>query len=216
MDAAVLQILLAVLENGDLLGARKVRGLHAALVGGCDIRHQHGAVAADLAAAGQTPAGFIFLVGDMAGGDGVHLALNKLHAAFAAGAVAGAGGVNGHIGTAGQLQQVITGVAFDYNGASALNLEGYFHVVKFLSDFYCRAGVHPRRTHRRREQAPALRFVNWEVSRREGQCPSLFVPLRQYQTGLATNGVTVSSAPKSRHCQRRLAAYIRGSRPRTG
>ena len=63
----------------------------------------------------------------MAGGDAVELALQQLHTAFAAGAIAGAGRIDGHIGSSGQLQQIITGIAFYNDGTTAFNLEGYFH-----------------------------------------------------------------------------------------
>ena len=129
-NAAFLQLCLAILKNGDLLGRGKVSGLHPALVSGGNVRHQHGAIGDHLAVAAQAPAGIIFFVGDMAGGNGIHFAVQQLHTALAAGAVTGAGGVDGHIGTAGQLQQVITGVTFDLNRAAALDLEGYFHLWK--------------------------------------------------------------------------------------
>ena len=126
-DAAFLQLSLAILENGDFLRGAEVSGLHAALVSAGDVGHENGAVAHNLGVAGQTPAGVIFLGGDMAGGDGFNLALNQLHATFAAGAVAGTGGIDGHVGAASQFQQVITGVTFNLNRGRALNLEGYFH-----------------------------------------------------------------------------------------
>ena len=132
-DAAFLQLSLAILENGDFLGRAQVSGLHAALVSAGDVGDENGAVAHNFGVAGQTPAGIIFLGGDMAGGDGFNLALNELHAAFAAGAVAGTGGIDGHVGAASQFQQVITGVTFNLNRGRALNLEGYFHQNSFLS-----------------------------------------------------------------------------------
>ena len=64
----------------------------------------------------------------MAAGDGVYQTFQQLHPAFAAGAVAGAGGVDGHIGHTGQGQQVIAGVAFNHNRGSVFYLESYFHV----------------------------------------------------------------------------------------
>ena len=128
-DAAGLQIILGILKNGDLLGGGQVGGLHAGLVGGGNVGHQHGAVAHHLGVAAEPPARGKFLVGDMTAADGVQFALDELDTALAAGAVAGAGCVDGHIGTAGQFQQIITGVAFNDNRAAALNLEGYFHRV---------------------------------------------------------------------------------------
>jgi hypothetical protein len=59
----------------------------------------------------------------MAGFDGIQLALGELHPAFAAGAVAGAGGIDGNIGSSGQLQQIIAGVALDGNALSAFNIK---------------------------------------------------------------------------------------------
>ena len=52
--------------------------------------------------------GFSFL-----GRNRLHLAFQQLHAALAAGAIDAAGRINGHIGPTGQLQQIISGVAFD-------------------------------------------------------------------------------------------------------
>ena len=126
-DAAFLQSRLAILKNGDLLGAAEVCGLHSGLVGAGDVRHEHGAVGDHLAVTAEPPAGIIFLVGDVAAGNGVQLTLDQLHTAFAAGAVAGARGIDGHISPSCQLQQIISGVAFNLNRASALDLEGYFH-----------------------------------------------------------------------------------------
>ena len=137
MDAAGFQIVLTLGKNRHFLGAAKVGGLHAGLVGAGNIRHEHGAVGAHLGRAGQPPAVAIFFIGDMAAPGGFQVALHELHAAFAAGAVTGAGGVDGHVGPTGQLQQIISVVAFDDNGACALDLEGYFHGIKFLSR-YCR------------------------------------------------------------------------------
>ena len=65
----------------------------------------------------------------MAALDGIQLTLDQLDPAFAAGAVAGAGGINGHIAAAGQLQQIITGVTFKNNRGRALDLEGNLHGI---------------------------------------------------------------------------------------
>ena len=51
VDAAFPELILAVLENGDLLGGRQVGGLHPALVGGGDVRHKNGAVGQHLGVA---------------------------------------------------------------------------------------------------------------------------------------------------------------------
>ena len=69
----------------------------------------------------------------MAGGDGIYFALNELDAALAAGAVTGAGSVDGHIAAAGQFQQIVALITFDNYGVSTLNLEGYFHILEVLS-----------------------------------------------------------------------------------
>ena len=61
---------------------------------------------------------------------GFQLSLNQLDTAFAAGAVAGARCVDGHIGPPGQFQQIISGVAIDGYGIGSLDLEGYFHTRK--------------------------------------------------------------------------------------
>ena len=103
------------------------------LVSAGNIRHKNRAVPHDFAVAAQPPACFIFLVSDMAALKSLQLTLDELDPALAAGAVAGTGSVDGHIGPPRQLQQIITGVTFNANGASALNLEGYFHAWKFLS-----------------------------------------------------------------------------------
>ena len=75
----------------------------------------------------------ILFGGDVAGLDGLHLTLDELDPALAAGAVTGAGGIDGYIGPASQLQQIIALVTFDHNRVSTLNLEGYFH--RFGSPF---------------------------------------------------------------------------------
>ena len=62
----------------------------------------------------------------MTGLDTVQTAFDELYPAFAAGTIAGAGSVNGHIGPAGSFQQVIPGVAGDGDGSSALNFENHF------------------------------------------------------------------------------------------
>ena len=132
-NAAFLQLILAVLKNGNLLGAAQIRSLHPALVGGCNIRHKYGAVPYYLTIAGQPPAGLKFFLTDVAGLDGLHLALHQLHPAFAAGAVTGAGSIDGHIGTTGKLQQIIPNIAFHCDFRRAFNLENYFCHRKILT-----------------------------------------------------------------------------------
>ena len=61
------QILLQPGKDCDLLSGGQVGGLHAALVGGSNVRHQHRHIGRHLAGAAQTPAGGIVLVGDMTG-----------------------------------------------------------------------------------------------------------------------------------------------------
>ena len=48
VNAALLQLALAGVENGDLLGAAQIGGLHPGLIGAGNIRDKHGAVANDL------------------------------------------------------------------------------------------------------------------------------------------------------------------------
>ena len=54
-DAAFFQSVLAVLEDGDLLGAGQVGSLHPGLIGRGNVRHQHGAVGENLTVAAQPP-----------------------------------------------------------------------------------------------------------------------------------------------------------------
>ena len=126
-DTAFPELILAILEDRNFPGRAEIRSLHAAAVGRCNIRHKHGAVKNHLTVAAQAPAGFEFCVRDMTALDGIQLTFNELDAAFSAGSVAGTGGIDGHIGPAGQLQQIVTCVAFHLNRVSTLNLEGYFH-----------------------------------------------------------------------------------------
>jgi hypothetical protein len=69
----------------------------------------------------------------MAGRNGFYLALNEFDTALTTGAIAGAGGVNGHIAAASQFQQIIALITFDNYGVSTLDLEGYFHILEVLS-----------------------------------------------------------------------------------
>ena len=123
VNAALFQLALAGVKNGDLLRAAQIGGLHPGLVGAGDVRNEHGAVADDLRAAAQAPAFGIFFVGNMAAGVGFQLSLHQLDAALAAGTVTGAGSVDCHIGTASQLQKVIADVAIDGNGLAAFDLK---------------------------------------------------------------------------------------------
>ena len=93
-----LDVRLELFKHGDFLAGAKVGRLHPALVGRGDVRHLHRHVRDDAAAAAEAPALVIFLLGDVAGGQGFEFSLQELYAAFAAGTVAGAGGVDGHIG----------------------------------------------------------------------------------------------------------------------
>ena len=67
IHARRLQILLQPGEDGHLLAGGQIRGLHAALIGGGDVRHHHGHVGADLAGTAETPTGGVVLIGDVAG-----------------------------------------------------------------------------------------------------------------------------------------------------
>ena len=70
----------------------------------------------------------------MPGLDAVQLSGGELHPALAAGAVAGAGRVNGNIGAAGQFQQVIPYVALGGNGLSAFDIKyDLWHGCSLLS-----------------------------------------------------------------------------------
>ena len=71
-------------------------------------------------------AGIVLFLGDMPGGNGLQFALQQLHTALAAGAVAGTGGIDGHIGPTGQLQQIVTGVALDADAFGAFDLKQDF------------------------------------------------------------------------------------------
>ena len=133
VQAAGFHVYLGIFKNRQFLGRGQISSLHTALVCAGNIRNEHGTIAEHLAVTGKPPAGFIFLVGDMTGGERIELSLDQLYTAFAAGAVAGARGINRHIGASCQFQQVITGVTFNVNGVSAFNLEGYFHLEIFLS-----------------------------------------------------------------------------------
>ena len=126
-DAAGAHGLLGLGEDGNFFRGAQVGGLHPGLIGGGDVRHQHGHVLDDPAGAAQPPAVGKFFVADVQGFGAFHRALHQLDPAFAAGAVAGAGSVNGYVGPAGQFQEIFTGVAFNDDRASAFNLEGYFH-----------------------------------------------------------------------------------------
>ena len=66
----------------------------------------------------------------MAGGDGIYLTLKELDPALAAGAVTGAGSIDGHIGSTSQFQQIVALITFNDYGGSSLDLEGYFHFWK--------------------------------------------------------------------------------------
>ena len=134
VNAAVLQVLLALVKNRHFLGAAQVGGLHPGLVGAGNVRHENGAVGNDLGGAGQPPALLVLVIADMPGGHGFQLALHQLDTALTAGAVAGAGCVNGHIGAASQLQKVVADIALDGNRLAAFDLEyDLWHKDKPLS-----------------------------------------------------------------------------------
>ena len=136
LNAAFLQGFLTFLEYRDFLGTGQVCGFHPGLIGRGNVRHQNRAVGQHLTIAAEPPALIIFLLRDMAAGDRLQLSLQQLHTALAAGAVTGTGCVNGHVGTARQLQQVISLITFNGDRAAALDLEGYFHSGKFLSEVF--------------------------------------------------------------------------------
>ena len=129
-NAAFPQVCLALFKDGNLLGRGKVRGLHTALVSRGNIGHKDHAIGNHFAVTAQAPAGFKFFCGDMAGGNGLQLTFDELYAALAAGAVTGAGRIDGNIAAASQFQQIITGITLHHNRVSTLNLEGYFHIRK--------------------------------------------------------------------------------------
>ena len=57
---------------------------------------------------------------------GFQVTLDELHPALAAGTVAAAGGIDGHICPAGNFQQVITGAAFYGYFGGTFNLKNDF------------------------------------------------------------------------------------------
>jgi hypothetical protein len=73
----------------------------------------------------------------MAGLDAVQLALHQTDPALAAGAIAGAGSINGHIGSSGQLQQIVAGVAVNGERLGAFDLENNLahHKISFYGDY---------------------------------------------------------------------------------
>ena len=122
-DTAFLKLALAGFKDGDFLGGGKVRGFHPGLVGAGNIGDKYDAVPGDLAAAAEPPARLIFLVRDVPGPEGIQLPGYQLHPAFAAGAVAGAGGVDGNIGPPCQLQKIASHAALHRNLGGTLNLK---------------------------------------------------------------------------------------------
>ena len=122
-NAAFLKLALAGFKNGDFLGGGQIGGFHPGLVGAGNVGNEYGAVPGDLAAAAEPPARFIFLVGDVPGPEGIQLPGYQLHPAFAAGAVAGAGGVDSHIGPPCQFQQIASHAAIHRDLGGALNLK---------------------------------------------------------------------------------------------
>ena len=145
-NAAFLKLTLTGFKNGDLLGGGKVRGFHSGLVGAGNIGDKDGAVVGDLAAAAEPPARFIFLVGNVPGPEGIQGSGNQLHPAFAAGAVAGAGGVDGDVGPPCQLQKIASHAALHRNLGGTLNLkDNLWHIktcfLPFLLPVYHRNAV---------------------------------------------------------------------------
>ena len=122
-NAAGFQLRLAFFENSHFLRTGKVGGFHTALISGSNIRNKDGAVAGDFAVAAQTPAGVKLFLRNVAAGEGVQLTINQLHTTLAAGAVTGAGGIDGHIGPSCQFQQIVADLGFDHHGGSAFDLE---------------------------------------------------------------------------------------------
>ena len=105
-DPGRLEAMLYVVKGVTDGGVIQIGGADTVLEGGGGVRDLHHGVAGDGAAAGQPPALGEIILGDVAGGGGVGLTLQQPEAAFAAGAVSGAGGVNGDAGPAGYVQQV--------------------------------------------------------------------------------------------------------------
>ena len=133
VDPGGLDIGLQLLKNGDLRAGGEIGRFHAALVGGRDIRHQYGHIAGDLACAAQPPSGCVVLLGNVARGIAVHLALDQLHAALAARAVAAARRVDGDVGAACGLQQGGTRRDGDHDRLRVIfKLENDLRHVSFL------------------------------------------------------------------------------------
>ena len=123
-NARILQLLAEIFKDGNLLWRAEVRHFHPGAVSGGDIGHLNLRVAADLGQAGQPPAGGVLLAGDVAVDGGVQTAGGQPDPAFAAYAVAGAGGVDGHIGFPGHIQELFTGVGVDRHRIAGFKAEG--------------------------------------------------------------------------------------------
>ena len=122
--ARVLQLLAEVLKNGDLLRGAEVGHLHPGAVSGGDVGYLDLRVAGDGGQAGQPPAGIVLLLGDVAVDGGVQAAGGQPDPAFAAHAVAGTGGVDGHVGLPGHVQELFAGVGVDGHRGTGFETEG--------------------------------------------------------------------------------------------
>ena len=131
VDARGLHILLQLVEDRDLLAGGEVCRLHAALVGGGNVRDHDDDVSRGLRRTAQAPACGVILIGDMAGLYAGDLAGDELHAALAAGAVAVAGCVDGDVGRLCSFENGAAGCGGEFDLLCAVfKLEGDFvHVI---------------------------------------------------------------------------------------
>ena len=142
-DAGVHQLLMELLKDGDLLRGAEIRHLHTAAVGGGDVRHLDDRVAADLGHTGKPPARGVLLRGDVAVDRGVQIAGGQPDPALAAHAVAGAGGINGHVGLPGHVEKLLSCVGGDNHGVAAFYHEcNGKHRHTFLSGVYEKVGTY--------------------------------------------------------------------------
>ena len=137
-DAGFADALLGVVEDAHLLAGAQIGGLHAGFVGRGDVGNLHDHVGDDAAVAGQPPTGGVVLLGDVAGAGGIQLALHEAHLALAAGAVAGAGRVDGDVGLARDLEQVFILSGEDLTVLALFKTEAYLiHAYTPLLLYLC-------------------------------------------------------------------------------
>ena len=114
-DARGLNLLLRAVEDGQLLFRGDVRHAHVAAVGRGDVRPLDAHVGDHLAHAREPPALGVFGIGDVARPGRIQLSGNQPHPALAAGAIARAGRVDGHVGAARDFEQVVALRSVDHH-----------------------------------------------------------------------------------------------------